>query len=69
MWKKPMVKEPEFNSSVLEELEKEETMNVSGGAIGSCYVAGYTCGWYKGSVKVGTCLVIGYACTFTKGGF
>lgn len=68
MWKKPKFVEPKFDSEVLKEMSKQKAGSVNGGAVGTCYVAGYTC-WSTGGFKVGTCLFIGYACNTSSGGF
>ena len=69
MWKKPIVKEPEFDSETFGVMDEKQTMDVAAGAVGTCYIAGYTCSTKKGSWKVGTCIGIGYAFNTKKGGF
>lgn len=69
MWKKPEINKPNFEQSKINELNTEEILEVSGGSIGTCLGAGYTCNTSKGGIKVGTCLAIGYSCNTSKGGF
>ncbi|MEE0931068.1 MAG: hypothetical protein UIM53_08710 [Acutalibacteraceae bacterium] len=63
MWKKPMVKEPEFSSKAFEELEKNQSSDITGGGfwgVGTCAAVGIACNTRKGGVCFGVCYVAGY---------
>jgi hypothetical protein len=67
MWKKPVLKTPDFKNLVCEELNELEALEINGEAAGTCWGVGYACDTRKGGIRVGTCAIVGYACNWREG--